>query len=135
MSHAFTSQLACLAFLPVLFASDIVIFTGQKFERLLEESDTTTPIQLSIDNVALTTGDKINGKTNLVPAYQSINSLNPIESYVSDDYFGFLDDTEGEWKQGGNDKLDIGIGRLPVNTTEEANNIVQKIKLPTIDLT
>lgn len=68
----------------------------------------------------------INGDGGMfVPSYQSANSLSQTVSYVSDDYFGFLDDEEGEglW-----DLVDIGIGRLPIKTPEEARNMVSKVK-------
>lgn len=60
---------------------------------------------------------------NFIPTYQSDNSLSPIYSYVSDDYFALLDD--GESMNSG--LLDIGVGRLPVTNSHEADNIVQKI--------
>lgn len=56
--------------------------------------------------------------------YQSENSLNEISSYITDDYFGFLDDNEGADLSA--DKLDIGVGRFPVRTTEEAKAAVDK---------
>ncbi len=56
--------------------------------------------------------------------YQSTNSLN-LNSYVTDDYFGFLDDLEG--KALASDGLDIGIGRLPVRTSTEATQVVDKL--------
>ncbi|MDN5215774.1 type IX secretion system sortase PorU [Fulvivirgaceae bacterium BMA12] len=67
--------------------------------------------------------------TNKVPVYQSRNSLWPTRTYSSDDYYGFLDDDEGEWVENssGDHLLDIGVGRLPVNTPEEAKIIVDKI--------
>ncbi len=70
-----------------------------------------------------------NTSTNFVPSYGSRNSLHPIESYSSDDYFAFLDDDEGEWieSRAGDHLMDIGIGRLPVKTPQEAENVVDKI--------
>jgi len=62
---------------------------------------------------------------NYLMTYESENSINPVSSIVSDDYFGFLDDNEGEAIQ---DKLDIGIGRLPVSNLSEANSMVSKIR-------
>jgi len=67
-----------------------------------------------------------------VPAYQSRQSLHDIHSYVSDDYFGFLDEDEGLWSEKSSGEsaahdLDIGIGRLPVNSPEEAGIMVDKI--------
>jgi len=61
---------------------------------------------------------------NPIPTYQSINSLQPDRSYMTDDFFGLLDDTEGQNADG---DLDIGIGRLPVRTLDEARTVVDKI--------
>ncbi len=65
------------------------------------------------------------GNTNLLPTYQSLNSLSPAGSYVSDDYFGFLSDDEGE---GNLDVMDIGVGRLVVKNISEATSVVNKIR-------
>jgi len=64
--------------------------------------------------------------TNYLPTYQSSNSISLIGSYVSDDYYGFLDPDEGDWDDGVQDLLDIGIGRFPVTTVEEASIVVNK---------
>lgn len=71
--------------------------------------------------------DRIVGNTNFVPTYESPNSLSPTSSYASDDYFGLLDDNEGAWTDLSTDGLDIGIGRFPVGTIDEARGIVDKI--------
>lgn len=57
-------------------------------------------------------------------SYQSQESLNETTSYITDDYFGLLDDGEGNQIQSGT--LDIGIGRFPVSTLQEATNCVDK---------
>ena len=66
-----------------------------------------------------------------VPTYQSRQSLHNVYSYASDDYFGFMDDAEGEWPEQGSGvdghALDVGIGRLPVNNLEEARTVVDKL--------
>ncbi|MCB0626112.1 MAG: type IX secretion system sortase PorU [Saprospiraceae bacterium] len=62
---------------------------------------------------------------NFVTTYQTSNSVNPILSFPSDDYFGLLDDDEGILNT--NDDLDIAIGRLPVRTVEQAADVVDKI--------
>lgn len=72
----------------------------------------------SFDNVS----DHKNN-TNYIITYQSQNSLSPTKSYVTDDFFGILDD--GEQVLSG--LIDIGIGRLPVSTSEEAQAILDKI--------
>lgn len=58
-------------------------------------------------------------------SYQSTESLNSIKSYVSDDYYALLDDNEGKRIEAGT--MDIGVGRLPVSSTEEAKQCVDKI--------
>ncbi len=64
-----------------------------------------------------------------VPVYESRESLHPVYTYSSDDYFGFLQQNEGEWLEtaAGDHPLDIGIGRLPVKTPEEARVVVDKL--------
>lgn len=64
-----------------------------------------------------------------VPTYQSQESLHPIYSYSSDDYFGFLKDGDGTWEESftGDHTLDIGIGRLPAKIPQEAAAVVDKL--------
>jgi len=66
---------------------------------------------------------------NFVPTYESRESAQPVFSYSSDDFFGFLKSTDGEWAEdyGGNHSLDIGVGRLPAKTPEEAQTMVDKL--------
>ncbi len=66
---------------------------------------------------------------NLVPTYEARNSLHPIFSYSSDDYFGFMDDDEGTWTENalGDHDMEIGIGRLPVANLTEAAGVVDKL--------
>ena len=75
--------------------------------------------------------NKLYGKTNFIPTYQSYASSNIHTSYCTDDYFGVLDDNEGDWNGGLNstiqDFLDIGIGRIPVSSISEADMFVDKV--------
>ena len=76
--------------------------------------------------------NKLGDGLNLVPTYESRNSLHSIYSYSSDDYFAFLDENEGEWLEenfgrNGDHVMDIGVGRLPVATSEEARIVVDKL--------
>lgn len=61
---------------------------------------------------------------NFVPAFETEESLDPIYSFPSDDYFALLDEDEGADLAGA---IDIAIGRLPVSTADEAMNLVDKI--------
>ncbi len=65
------------------------------------------------------------GNTNLIPTYQSENSLDPVSSHVSDDYFAFLSDDESDGRL---DQLDVGVGRLVVKNINEATSVVNKIR-------
>lgn len=73
--------------------------------------------------------ERVLNNTNFVPTYQSRNSFHPIFSYSSDDYFGFLENDEGIWEEtiSGDHTLEIGVGRLPAKTPEEAQAMVDKI--------
>jgi hypothetical protein len=67
----------------------------------------------------------IQGKNhNLLPTYQSENSLSPVQSFVTDDFFVFLDEDEGD----SNGTVDLGIGRIPASTNDEAKGVIDKIK-------
>ncbi|MBW6491756.1 MAG: type IX secretion system sortase PorU [Lentimicrobium sp.] len=68
--------------------------------------------------------DYITGNSNFVPTYQTVESLHPVNSYATDDFFGSLDDHEGGLAT---DMVDIGVGRLVVQTPEQAKNAVDKI--------
>lgn len=61
---------------------------------------------------------------NLIPTYQSENSLSPVESFVTDDFYAFLDEDEG----GSKGTVDLGIGRIPASTNDEATGVIDKIK-------
>jgi hypothetical protein len=72
--------------------------------------------------------DRINNNTNLVPAYENNNSLDPLATYTSDDFFGFLDDDEDINSLIRINQLDVGIGRIPAKNAEEAKNYVDKLE-------
>ncbi len=76
--------------------------------------------------------NRIANNTNLIPIYESRESFHPIRTFSSDDYYGFMDESYGEWpeihsnsRQG--DELELGVGRLPVSTGEQADQVVDKI--------
>lgn len=73
--------------------------------------------------------ERVTDNTDFVPIYESRNSLHPLLSYSSDDYYGFLEPGEGSWEEDppANHSMDISVGRLPVKTLEEARHVVDKI--------
>ena len=68
--------------------------------------------------------DRVPNNMNLVPTYESPQSLDPIESFATDDYYVLLQPNEGQGTAG---SLDMGIGRLPVQTPEDASAVIDKI--------
>lgn len=78
----------------------------------------------------------VNNETNYLPTYQSRDSWEPTDSYVSDDFFVLLEEEEGMWGEGSDapgdvsrevNTLDVAIGRLPIESVEQAQQIVDKI--------
>ena len=67
----------------------------------------------------------IQGKgLNLLPTFQSENSVSLTESFVTDDFFVMLDENEGD----SSGIIDLGIGRIPANNIDDAKAVVKKIK-------
>jgi len=64
------------------------------------------------------------GNTNYVPTYQTKNSSVIISSFTSDDFYGLLEDGEGE--DSGTE--DLGIGRIPISDTASAGIVISKIE-------
>ena len=66
-----------------------------------------------------------NSGTSLLLTYEAKNSVNEVSAYATDDYFGFLEDKEGENDNTGT--MEIGVGRLPINNLTEAREVVDKL--------
>ena len=64
-------------------------------------------------------------RENFLLTFQSENSLDE-KSYVTDDYFGFLDDTSNG-KSVESCPVDIGIGRFPIRSVSDARKMVNKV--------
>ncbi len=73
--------------------------------------------------------NRISGNSNLVPVSETNESINKTLGYCSDDFFGFLDDSEDQNNYSNNqiNTLDIGIGRFPISTLSAAADIINKI--------
>jgi hypothetical protein len=72
--------------------------------------------------------DRIVNNTNFVPAWENSFSLDPLATYASDDFYGFLDDNEDINSGAVTNYLDIGIGRVPAKNIDEAKNFVDKVE-------
>lgn len=71
--------------------------------------------------------NRITNNYRFVPTFQSTQSLDPLSSFTSDDFFGMLDDQDdinlGNALQG----IDVAVGRIPARSVTEANRMVDKI--------
>lgn len=65
--------------------------------------------------------------SNLIPTYQSNNSLSSTVSLATDDFYGMMDDNEGSYAELSGDP-DIGIGRFPCRTVTEVRAVLDKIE-------
>ena len=65
------------------------------------------------------------GVVDFVPSFETESSLDPRGTYVTDDYFGCMDENEGNI---GQSLADIGVGRFPVQTAEQAAQMVDKVE-------
>ncbi len=74
---------------------------------------------------------RIANNTNFIPTFESRNSISPVGSYNTDDFFGLLDSNEGKWETNEDaitdEKLDVSIGRLPAQDNAQAAAMVYKI--------
>lgn len=84
--------------------------------------------------------DRIANNTNIVPIYQALNSYSESQfSFASDDFFAMMDDDEGRLDYGNTSfngatsitfdlgGIDIAIGRMIVSTTQQADEMVNKV--------
>lgn len=62
---------------------------------------------------------------NFVPCYEAKTTSQSMMKEGTDDFFGLMDDNEGQDCSG---RMDIGIGRIPVSTVAEAEAVMQKIR-------
>ena len=67
--------------------------------------------------------NRLNSKSDYVITYESTESM-AASSFSTDDFYVILDDTEG---MNGSDLMDMSVGRLPVQTLQEAEGVVDKI--------
>lgn len=104
-------------------------FMKMFYDRQTSEADAPKYLLLfgdgAFDNRFITSSWQNVAKNNMLLTYQTEESLDD-KSYVVDDYFGFLDDSNNG-KGLVSARVDIGIGRFPVRTLTEATNMVNKV--------
>lgn len=93
----------------------LLLFRNAKFKYLLLFGDGSYDYKGIVKDIP---------SENFIPVYETDESLDPIEGFPSDDFYGLLGDNEGVGLRGG---LDIYVGRLPAKTIDEAKILVDKI--------
>ena len=70
--------------------------------------------------------DRVPNNTNVMPSWYSLESFSFTGSFVSDDFYGMMDENEGTMVT--SDKLDIAIGRILAQSPQQAKEMVDKIE-------
>ena len=68
----------------------------------------------------------ITNNSNLIPTYQSINSLSETQSLATDDFYALMDPDEGQNAENFG-SIDLSIGRLICKTSDEMKAVLNKI--------
>jgi hypothetical protein len=70
--------------------------------------------------------NRISIKNNIAPSWYSMNSFSLTNSFISDDFYGMMDENEGGMENF--NKLDIAVGRILAETPQRAQQMIDKIK-------
>ncbi len=100
------------------------------FIKMLYDKSTTNIVRnvLFFGDASYDVKDRVKSNTNFAITYETEESLDKNDGYCSDDFFGYLDDNENINDYTMYNILDIGVGRLPVNSLNEAYDVVTKIE-------
>ena len=101
-------------------------FVKMYYDRANGDSTKAPKYLLLLGDASFDYRTRISNNTNLVPCWESPASLDPLSTYPSDDFFGFLGDNE-DINGTATNLLDIGIGRIPAKNEREAQAMVDKI--------
>lgn len=69
--------------------------------------------------------NRLPDNNDIVPTYQTFNSFSLLVSFMSDDFYGSLDENEGTMVS--SDKLDVAVGRILADTPQLAQIVTDKI--------
>ncbi|MCX6350866.1 MAG: type IX secretion system sortase PorU, partial [Bacteroidetes bacterium] len=104
-------------------------FTKMLYDRAIEEGSDTPRYVMFMGDASYDPKNRIKSNTNFIPIYESpydiFGYIGSVGAYCTDDFFGFMDGKEGNLNS--QDLMDVGIGRLPVRTLEQANDMANKI--------
>jgi hypothetical protein len=100
----------------------------RNFVRYIYQNGTTDKLKYLclFGDASFDMKDRIPDNANYVPTYHTVPSFSLISSFMSDDYFGMMDSNEGQMAAG--DRLDIAVGRVLANNSQQANEMVTKVE-------
>lgn len=108
------------------FSSGSLDITGiRNFIRMVYERSESLKYVLLLGRGSCDYKNALGYSNNFVPPYEAENVVYQLNAYVSDDYYGLMDNNEGEQLAG---KVDLGVGRIPVLDVAEAETAVDKIR-------
>ena len=67
------------------------------FRMLYKKNNSNFKYALLFGDGSYDNKNRISNNTNFIPTYQSVNSLHPTLSYVTDDFYAVLDDNDGDF--------------------------------------
>ncbi|BCY28244.1 type IX secretion system sortase PorU [Flavobacterium okayamense] len=81
--------------------------------------------------------NRVANNSNIVPIFHGFNpgtsevnntsNMSLVSTFMSDDFYGLMDDGEGRMLPAEPDGIDIAVGRMLVNNVQEANEMVNKV--------
>ncbi|MEH6535869.1 MAG: type IX secretion system sortase PorU [Psychroserpens sp.] len=71
--------------------------------------------------------DRISNNTNIIPIWNSKESFSLTSSFISDDFYGLMDENEG-LVVSSQERLDVAVGRMLVDTPQRAKEMVDKVE-------
>lgn len=98
------------------------------YDKYGQSADDRLQYLLLLGDASYDNLDRLSNNTNLVPAWQNGFSLDVLATYASDDFFGFLEDEEDINSGLRINDLDIGIGRIPAASEQQARQYVDKVE-------
>lgn len=106
-------------------AQDITAIRNLAMHLYYKESEPKLKYLLLFGDCSYDYKNRVENNFHMMPTYESPSSLYILSSYASDDYFGILARNKNGWES--NDFIDIGVGRLPCKTPEEAKLVTDKL--------
>ena len=100
----------------------------RNFVRYIYQNGTTDKLKYLclFGDASFDMKNRIPNNANHVPTFHTVPSFSLISSFMSDDYFGMMDASEGQ--MGFGDRLDIAVGRILANNNKQANEMVTKVE-------